>query len=165
MAPPRHPPAAKAHDGGAIGSVGLRELKYVVEASTSQQGGLDSLGTIRGRQQDHAFHVTQVVDLTQKLAENPLIDVGTKLIGAEFRCDGVNGVEEKNAGCCPSRLLEDFAQRPFRFPQPLGIQLWAINGDERNLLLARERSCQGCLTGTRGSSQQYASGRRQSDLL
>jgi len=71
-------PAAQAHDGGTVGCVGLCELQYVIEAPAPQQGGIDLLGTIGGCQQHHTFYVPQVVDLTQELAENPLIDVAAE---------------------------------------------------------------------------------------
>ena len=83
----RHTLAAEPHDRGAIGRVRLGERKYVVEAAAAQQRRLDPLGAIGGRQQDHAFDVTQIVNLAQELAENSLINVGAELIGAELRRD------------------------------------------------------------------------------
>src|SRR5208283_2840099 len=102
---------------------------------------------------------------TEQLAENSLKNVRTELIGAEPGRERVERVEEQDAGRGPSRLLENLAQRALGFTQPLRVELRAVDGDQRNLLLARERSRQCGLAGARRSYQQNAARRSQSDLL
>src|SRR5271165_1756628 len=161
----RNAAAAQAHDGGTIGSVGLIEVEYVIEAPAAHERGIDPLGTVAGGEQDHSLDVAQVVDLTEQLAENSLKNVRTELIGAEPGRERVERVEEQDAGRGPSRLLENLAQRALGFTQPLRVELRAVDGDQRNLLLARERSRQCGLAGARRSYQQNAARRSQSDLL
>ena len=106
----------------------------IVEAPAAQERRFHPLGPIGGRQQDDAFDVTQVVDFTQELTENALVDVGAEPFGAQPRRDRIDRVEEQDAGRRPPRLLEDLAQRLLRFAQPLRVQLRAVDGDERDLL-------------------------------
>src|ERR1700730_16940173 len=149
----RHTPAAKPQDGRAIGNVWFCEAEYIVKAAASQERRIDALGTICGCQQDHAFDVAQVVNLAQKLANYSLMDVRAELIRTELRCDRIDRVEEEDARRGASGLLENFTQRPLGFAQPLRVQLRTINGDERNLLLARERPRHGSLSSTRWSDE------------
>ena len=87
--------------------------------------------------------------------------VGARACGAI----GVDGVEEQQARRRPPRLLEDLAQRLLRFAQPFRVELRAVDGDERNLLLAGQRARHGGFAGARRSDQQDAARRRQPDLL
>src|SRR5258708_34569919 len=135
----RHTPAAQPQDGRAIGCLRLGEAEYIVEASAPQQRRLDALGPACGREQNHALDVPQVVDLPQELTENPLIDVVAGLFGAELGRNRVDGVEEKKAGRGAARLFEYFAQRALGVAEPLRVQLLAVDGDERDLLLSGER--------------------------
>src|SRR5258706_529478 len=81
--PDRHLPATEPDDRRAVGRIGFRAANNIVEPSASQERGLHAFGSIGGRQQNHAFHVAQVIDLTQQLAEDPLIDVRAGMIGAQ----------------------------------------------------------------------------------
>jgi len=90
----RHALATQLHDRRAISSIRFCQLEYVVKASASQKRRVNPLWTIAGREQNHAFDVAQIINLTQQLAQNPLINVGPKLIGTKLRRYRVNRIEK-----------------------------------------------------------------------
>src|ERR1700746_1344049 len=134
----RNAVATDLHNVRALRGVRFRERDDVIEASASQESRLDALGPVRSRHQNNALHVAQIIDFSQQLAENSLIDVTAKLFGSKFRRHRVNRVEEQNTRRGPPRLLENFTQRPLRFAQPFRIQLRPVYCDQRNLLFTRK---------------------------
>src|SRR5580704_3360231 len=89
-----HALARDPHNVRALGGVRFRERDNVIEAPAPQKRRLDSLRAIRSCHQNHAFHVAQIIDFPEQLAENPLIHVAAKLLGSKFWRHRVNGVEK-----------------------------------------------------------------------
>jgi len=110
------------------------------------------------RHQNHALDVSQVVDFAEELTQNPLVDVGAEQPAADFRRDGVDRVEEQQTRRRAPGLLEHLAQRFLGFTQPFRVELWAVDGDERDLLLAGERPRDGGRPGPDGPTSRMPRG-------
>ena len=93
----RDAPATEPQDRRPVRSAGFGERKDIVKPAAAQERRLDALGAVRGREEKHTFDVTQVVNFAQELAENPLINVGAQMIGAELWRERVDRVKEQ--GC------------------------------------------------------------------
>ena len=148
-----------------ISGVGLAEAHDIVEAAAAHERRLDALGPVRRAEQNHALRVPQVVDLAQQLAENPLVCFRAGRLGAAARRDGIDRVEQQQARRRAPRLLEHLAQRLLRFAEPLRVELRAVDRDERQLLLARQRARHRRLAGARRADEQQTARRREADLV
>src|SRR5437899_3551887 len=162
----RHLTAAQTQNRRAIGCAGFGEAHDIVEPPAAQERRLDPFGPAGGGQKNHAFDVAQAVDLARQVTQNPLVDVRARarlLIGADLWRDRVDRIEEQQARRRSARLLEDFAKRLLRLAEPFRVQLRAVDADERQLLLTRQRARDRGLPGARRSDEQDAVRRREAE--
>src|SRR5216683_3209082 len=107
----RDAPGTESQNRRTVRSAGFGERKDIVKPSAAQERRFYALGTIGGCQQEHAFYVAQVVNFAQELAENPLINVRTQMIGAELWRERIDSVKEQDARRGAPRFFEHFAER------------------------------------------------------
>ena len=90
--------------------VGVRHHHLAVEAAGAQQRGVEHVGPVGGRDQDHALVGLEAVHLDQELVQRLLaLVVAAAEAGAAMAADRVDLVDEHDAGRVLLRLLEHVA--------------------------------------------------------
>ena len=90
--------------------VGAVDDDLAVEAPRPQQRGVEDVGTVRRREQDHALLLVEAVHLDEQLVERLLaLVVATAEAGAAVATDGVDLVDEDDRRRRRLRLLEQVA--------------------------------------------------------
>ena len=102
--------AVHREDRLAALEVGTVDDDLTVEATRTQQRGVEDVGPVGGREQDHALLLVEAVHLHEELVERLLaLVVPTTEPGAAVTTDGVDLVDEHDRGRRRLRLLEEVA--------------------------------------------------------
>ena len=104
--------ASRVHreDRLAALEVGPVDDDLAVEATGAQQRGVEDVGAVRRREQDHALLLVEAVHLDEQLVERLLaLVVPAAEPGAAVATDGVDLVDEHDRGRRRLRLLEQVA--------------------------------------------------------
>ena len=97
-------------DLAAAVEVGPVDHDLAVEPTGAQQRGIEDVGTVRRREQDHAGALVEAVHLHEQLVERLLALVVTPAeAGASVTTDGVDLVDEDDGGCGVLGLVEEVA--------------------------------------------------------
>ena len=90
--------------------IGTVDDDLTVEATRAQERGIEDVGTVRGREQDHALGLVEPVHLHQQLVEGLLtFVVAAAESGTTVTPDRVDLVDEHDGGSCGLRLFEEVA--------------------------------------------------------
>ena len=153
----RHLAHVNLQDALAADHVRVRDHDLTVETAGAQQRRVEHVGTVGGGDQDDAFIGLETVHLDQKLVQRLLaLVVAAAKAGAAMAADGVDLVDEDDAGRVLLRLLEHVAD-PRRADTDEHLdEVRTGNGEERHIRFARDGARQQRLAGSRRSDQQHA---------
>ena len=94
----------------AAADVGQLDIDLAVEAARAQQGGVQDVGPVGGRDHDHAQVGFEAVHLDQHLVQGLLaLVVAAAQAGATLAADGVDFIDEDDAGRVLLGVLEHVA--------------------------------------------------------
>ena len=135
-----------------------------VEAAGARQRRVERLGAVRGGEDDHARVVLEAVHLREQLVKRLFALVVAHHVAAALRADGVDLVNEDDAGRFFLGLLEQIAH--FRGPHAHEHlhELGAGHGEERHVRLARHCLGQHGLAGAGRPDEQNALGHLRANV-
>ncbi len=155
----RHLAHVHLEDLLAAAHVGQRHHHLAVETAGAQQRRVEHVGTVGGGDDDDALVAFETVHLHQQLVEGLLALVVTAAeAGAAVAADGVDLVDEDDAGRVLLGLLEHVAHAGGAHADEHLHEIGAGDGEERHLGLTGNGLGQQGLTGTRRAHHQYAAG-------
>ncbi len=162
----RHLAHVYLEDQLAAANVGQRHDDLAVEAAGPQQRRIQHVGPVGRRDDDDAFVAFEAVHLDQHLVQGLLALVVT---AAESRTavptDGVELVDEDDAGRLLLRLLEHVAHARGADADEHLHEVGTGNGEERNLGFAGDRLGEQRLTGSRRAHHEHALGDLAAEAL
>ncbi len=125
----RHAAAVDLEDLAPAVAVGDRDGDLAVEPARAAAGaGSRTLGRLVAAMHDHVLPLGQPVHQGQQLGHDPLLDVADDLLA--LRRDGVDLVEEDDAGGLARGLVEDLAEVGFALAVELVDDLRSVHGEE-----------------------------------
>ena len=105
-----------------------------VEASGAQQRGVEDVGPVGGSDQDDALVRLEAVHLDQQLVEGLLaLVIAAAQAGAALAADGVDFIDEDDAGRVLLALLEKIADAASADADEHFYEVRTGNGEERNV--------------------------------
>ncbi len=129
-----------AEDGLAALEVGAVDDDLTVEATRTQERGVEDVGTVGGRQQDHALLLVEAVHLHEQLVECLLaLVVPTTEAGTAVTTHGVDLVDEHDRGCRGLGLLEEVTHPRRADAHEHLDEVGAADREERHARLAGDR--------------------------
>ncbi len=130
-----------------------------IETAGPQEGGIEHVGAIGRRDQDHAFVGLEAVHLDQQLVERLLALVVTAAqAGAAMAPDGVDLIDKDDARRVLLALHEEVAHPRCAHADEHLDEVGAGDREERHPGLSRDRAGQQRLAGARRADQQHALG-------
>ena len=158
-------PGVHAEDGLAAGQVGQFHGDAAVEAAGAQKRGIERIRAVGGREYDHALVGVEAIHLGQKLVERLFaLVVAADHAAVALFADGVDLVDEDDAGRFLRRLLEQIAHLGRAHAHEHLHKLRAGNGEERHVRLAGHGLGQQRLARAWRADQQRALGQFRADL-
>lgn len=130
--------------------VGQLHLNPTVEAPRAQQRLVEALGTVRRSQDHHTLAAVEAVHLGQELVERLLAFVVAAVGAVAPLADGIDLVDEDDAGSLFARLLEEVAHLGRAHADEHLHELRSRNGEKRHLRLSGHGPCDESLAGSRG---------------
>ena len=112
-------------------AVGNGDGDFAVEPARPAQGGVERIGQVGGRDHDHVLPLGQSVHQGQQLGHDALLHVAHHPLAP--RGDGVDLVEEDDAGGLARGLVEDLPQVGFALAVELVDDFRAVDGEEVGL--------------------------------
>ena len=150
-------PAVHREDRLAALEVGTVDDDLTVEATRTQQRGVEDVGAVGGREQDHTLLLVEAVHLDEQLVERLLaLVVPTAEAGAAVTADGVDLVDEDDRGRRGLRLLEEVAHARRADADEHLDEVGAADREERHARLAGDRLGEQRLAGARRAEEQHA---------
>ena len=141
----------------AADDVGVRHHDLAVEAARAQQRRIEHVGPVGRGDQDDAFVGFEAVHLDEQLVERLLaLVVAAAKAGAAMAADGVDLVDEDDAGRVLLRLLEHVAHAAGADADEHFDEVGTGNGEERHVGLAGDGARQQRLAGAGRADQQHA---------
>ena len=151
-------------DLAAAAAVGAVDGDLAVEAAGTQQGGIEDVGPVGGRDHDDVVLGLEAVHLDEELVERLLALVVTAAhAGAAVAADGVDLVHEDDAGRVLLGLLEEVAHAGGADADEHLDEVRAGDGEERDAGLAGDGAGEQRLAGAgraRRAGRPWGSGRR-----
>ena len=120
----------------AAGEVGQGDLQVQVEAAGAQQGRVEDVRAVGGPEDQNAVELLDAVQLGEELADDPLGARASRSPAAASWDQGVDLVEEDDAGRRLLGLAEDLAHAALGLADVLRQQRRALDRDEVDLGLA-----------------------------
>src|SRR5436309_3645156 len=161
----RHPARVDPQDALATLDVGPRYDHAAVEAAGAQQRRVEHVGPVGGRDQDHALVRLEAVHLDEQLVECLLaLVVAAAEAGAAMAADGVDLIDEDDAGRVLLSLLEEIAHAGRTHADEHLHEVGARDGEERNPRLARDGAREQGLARAGGAHQEHALGDASAEL-
>jgi hypothetical protein len=164
----RHPLALAVdlQDRQPLLEVGQRHHDLAVEAPRPQQGGVQDVGAVGGRDHDDALGGVEAVHLREHLVEGLLaLVVPAAEAGAALAADGVDLVDEDDGGRLLAGRLEQVAHPAGPDADEHLHEVRAADRHEGHAGLAGHGPGQERLAGPGGADQQHALGDLRPDLL
>src|SRR5713226_5916120 len=144
-------------DGLAAHDVGVRHHDLAVEPAGPQQCGVEHVGTIGRGDEDDALVRLEAVHLDQQLVESLLaLIIAAAKAGAAVAADGVDFVDEDDAGRVLLGLLEHVAYAARTDADEHLDKVRARNGEERHIGFARNSARDQRLAGAGRADQKHA---------
>ena len=146
--------SGRAHDDAAV------------EAAGAQQRRIEHIGPVGRGDQDHAFVGFEAVHFDQQRVQRLLaFVVSAAQAGAAMAADGVNFIDEDDAGRVLLALLEQVAHAAGADADKHLDEIRAGDGEERNVGFAGDGPRQQRLARARRADQQHALGNAPAELL
>ena len=143
----------------AAAEVGEIDHDLPIEAARAQQRGIEHIGAVGGRDEDHAFVGLEAVHLDEQLVERLLaLVVSAAESGAAMAADGVDLVDEDDARRVRLPLLEEIAHAARADAHEHLDEIGAGHREEWTARLARDRAREQGLARSRRSDEQHALG-------
>ena len=137
-----------------------------VEAAGAQQGGIEDVGPVGGRDHDDVVLGLEAVHLDEQLVERLLaLVVAAAEAGAAMAADGVDLVHEDDAGRVLLGLLEEVAHAGGADADEHLDEVRAGDREERHARLTRDRAGQQRLAGAGRPVEQHALGDPRAERL
>ena len=143
--------------------IGDANLDFAIEAPRPPQRRIEHLRDIRGAHHDHLAARHESVHQAQQLRDHPLFDVARHF--RALRRDRVDFVDEQNRRRAPCRFLEHLSELRLALPVELPHDLGAVQVDEVDAALGRDRAGQQRLAGSGRAVEQHALRRENPQLL
>jgi hypothetical protein len=128
------------------------KVEHLIEATRAEQRCIQQIGTIRRADDEYAtaaiIAIAHSIQLCEQLGHDTIHDTSTITLVTTLRRDGVELIEEDNAGPRVARPLEHTAHVRLRLSNVHVEQLWALDGEEVERELSRDGLCQQRLTRT-----------------
>ncbi len=141
----------------AADHVGVRHHDLTVEAARTQQSRIEHVGTVGGGDQDDAFIGLEAVHLDQQLVQRLLaLVIAAAEAGAAMAADGVDFVDEDDAGRVLLGLLEHVADAAGADADEHFDEVGTRNGEERHVGFAGDGARDQRLAGAGRADQQHA---------
>src|SRR5690606_31233130 len=132
----------------------------------TQQRRVKHVGTVGSGNHDDAVVHFETVHLHQQLVEGLFtLIMTTAKPGAAMATDGIDLVNENDAGRMLHGLLEHVAHAARNHTHKHHYEVGTGNGEERHLGLTRNGLGQQCLTGTRGTDHQHTARNTTAEAL
>jgi hypothetical protein len=139
----RFPLRVHGEDRLAGGELGPIDENTAVEAAWAQQRGIEHVGTIGGRDDDHEVAALEAVHLRQQLVQRLLaLVVAPAEAGAPRAPDRVDLVDEHDGGRALLRVAKQIADARRAEPHEHLDELRCADGIEGHPRFARDRPCQ-----------------------
>ena len=147
-------------DGRPLANIRVRQCHLSIEATWPKQGGVEHVGPIGGGDHDDVLVALEAVHLDQDLIERlfTLVVRATAMTGAALAADGVDLVDEDDAGRLALGLLEQVAHATGADTHEHLDKFGARDAEERHTRLAGHGAADECLTRARRPDQQHAFG-------
>ena len=137
-----------------------------VKTAGSGQGGVERLGAVCRRQDDHSQILLETVHFRQQLVQGLLaLIVSAERAAVTLFADRVDLIDEDDAGCLLFGLVEQVAHLGRAHADKHLHEFRAGHGEEGNVGLTGDRLGQHGLAGSGRSHQQDALGHGRADLL
>ena len=150
----------------AADDVRVRHHHLAVETAGTQQRGIEHVGPVGRRDQDHAFIGLEAVHLDQQLVERLLaLVIAAAETGAAMTADRVDFVDEDDAGRVLLGLLEHVADAASADADEHFDEVGTRNGEERHVGFARDRARDQRLAGAGRADQQHAARNPSAEAL
>ena len=155
-----------AEDAQATLVVGHGDVNELVETAGSHEGSVDDVGAVGSANDEDVLLGTDAVHLGKELVHDTVGGTAaisratTTLLG-----DGIELVEEEDAGGGLAGLLEDVTDIGLGLTEPHGEELGALDGDEVGLALVGNGLGHEGLTATGRAVEQHALGGAHAELL
>ena len=147
-------------------AVGPVDGDLAVEAAGAQQGGIEDVGPVGGRDHDDVVLGLEAVHLHEELVERLLaLVVAAAEAGAAVAADRVDLVHEDDAGRVLLGLLEEVAHAGGADADEHLDEVRARDGEERHARLAGDGAREQRLAGARGPVEQHALGDARAERL
>ena len=144
-------------DVAAALAVGAVDDDLAVEAAGAQQRRVEDVGAVRGGDQDHVVLLLEPVHLDEELVQRLLaLVVAAADAGAAVATDGVDLVDEDDAGARLLRLLEEVADARGADADEHLDEVRAGDREERHARLAGDRAREQRLAGAGRAVEQHA---------
>src|SRR5205085_5026438 len=145
--------------------VGTRNHDAPVETARTEQSRIENVGPVGGRDEDDALVGLEAVHLDEELVQRLLALVVTAAeASAAVAADGVDLVDEDDAGSVLLALLEEVAHAGSAHADEHLHEVGAGDGEERNAGLARDGPREQRLSRSRGAHQEHALGNAPAEL-
>ena len=150
----------------ASAHVGTGHDHAAVKAAGAQQRGIEHVGTVGGGDEDDALVGFEAVHLHQQLIEGLLaLVVSAAQSGAAMASDGVDFIDEDDAGRVLLALLEQVADAAGADADEHLDEVRAGDGEERNVGFAGDGAGQQGFAGSGRPDQEHALGDASAELL
>src|SRR5215210_3169671 len=147
-------------------AVGPVDDDLPVEAARAEQGGIEDVGPVRGRDQDDVVLQLEPVHLDEELVQRLLaLVVAAAEAGAAMAADRVDLVHEDDARRRLLRLLEQVADTRGADADEHLDEVRAGDREERHARFARDRAREQRLTGAGRPVEQHALGNARAERL
>src|SRR6266852_3070068 len=144
-------------------AVRTRDLDDLVEPTGPQEGRVHEVRAVRRADHEDVVQLDEAVHLAQDLRDDVLVDAG-RVHHAADREQGLDLIEEDDAGLLLVRLAEDLLDDALALPDPLREDVRDADVEERHVVLRRDRLHEEGLVATRGTVEQDAALRLERDL-
>ena len=155
-----------AEDFFAAAHVGQSDHHAAVETAGAQQRGIEHVGAVGGGDEDDAVVRFEAVHLDEQLVQRLLaLVVSAAEAGAAMAADGIDFVDEDDAGSVLLALLEEVADAACADADEHLNKVRTGDGEERHVGFAGHGAGQQGLAGSRRSDEQHALGNAAAELL
>src|ERR1019366_2210155 len=138
-------------------NVGTAYYHAAVETAGAEQGGIEHVGAVGGGDQDDAFVGFETVHFDEQLVEGLFaLIVSAAESGAAMAADGVDFIDEDDAGGVLFTLLEEVADAAGADADEHFYEVRTGDGEERNIGFAGDGAGEQGLAGAGGADQQDA---------
>ena len=151
-------------NGFTTRKVGQLHRNAAVKAAGARQRGIKRFRTVGRRQNDHTVVALKAIHFGQQLIQGLLALVVAAELAVTLFADGIDLVNENDAGCLFLSLLEEVAHLRRAHANEHLHKFRTGHGEKRHARFARDGLGQHGLAGTRRAYEQHALGHGRTDI-